>query len=78
MSTPNINTQDSLYRHVAITGTSLASVLRGAADWLDAAEQGLGDVLFVKATHFELMEDQDEPWEFSLFVYEDEFQEAHD
>jgi hypothetical protein len=76
MTSTTVSIHDALYQHVAINGQSLADVLRGAADWLDDAEAKLGEVLFVKATHFELMDGEDEPWQFSLFVYADEFQGA--
>jgi hypothetical protein len=71
-----ISTHDSPYLQVAFNGHSLADTLRGAADWLDQAEKKLGEVLFVGGSHFELMEGEDEPWQFSLFVYQDEFDAA--
>jgi hypothetical protein len=60
---------------------ALIGVSRVPAALTAAAGRGrarLGDVLSKKATHFELMEGQDEPWQFSLFVYEDEFRAATD
>lgn len=68
-----ISTTDSPYQHISVSGPSLAAVLRGAADWLDEAAANLGEPLFVKATHFEVDTDEDEPWQFSLFIYADEF-----
>ena len=55
---------------IELNGLSVADCLRGAADWLDQAEQQLGKVLFVSDVRFD--HDDDEGFRISLFVYEDE------
>lgn len=67
---PTVNTNDHVYRRIEINGEKVADCLGGAAQWLDQAEQKLGEVLFVSDVNFD--QDDGEGFRISLFVYEDE------
>lgn len=72
-----INTVDQPIKRVAVSGSTVADVFRGAADWLDGAARKLGEVLYVAGTHLELLdEDDDPPWQLSVFVHADEYEAA--
>jgi len=71
-----INTTDQALQRFSISAGTVADTFRGAADWLDHAAAKLGEVVYVAGTHLELIEGENQPWQLSVFVYQEEFDAA--